>query len=266
MLCFRPSWPALDLPAGPLTPDAVRQLVPVVFQARHFFLAGGRRIQVEHTPERRRRWEIFRGRLLDPSHTREETTFEEWNLHLLEGESRPPEPVLSLLADWPARQLHVVRALECHFWEGYDSGGGVFLSRETTRWVRELTGTILLDEMTSPVEFLDELVSQVFHAVVGASRLPLTSVEAPLPDFSLGRLAYFFTNSPTTSPPLTPGADFNPLERAKLLETLLLATPVEDMGWLAATLRGTDVPSLLRAVFNEVSLSPWTDLVAKTLA
>ena len=38
------------------------------------------------------------------------------------------------------------------------------------------------------------------QAVVGTSRLPLTSVEAPLPAFTFGQLAYFYRSDAGTEP------------------------------------------------------------------
>ncbi|NJO13462.1 MAG: hypothetical protein HC872_08355, partial [Gammaproteobacteria bacterium] len=53
----------------------------------------------EHNPAETTRWEVFQGRLLDPAHTREEATFESWNIHHeIEG-ALSPEPILSLKLD-----------------------------------------------------------------------------------------------------------------------------------------------------------------------
>jgi hypothetical protein len=210
---------------------------------------------------------VFRGQLLDSAHTRQDKCFEEFNLFLIDTGSRSLEPLLSLKIDWAEKHLHVVRAILSHVWEGYDSGGGVILSRESTRWVRELTGTVHLAQMADGIELLDELVSQVFHAVVGASRLPLTSVESPLPGFSLGRVAYCFA-APAEPDllELVRRDDLNLLERVKVLENLLHVTPCEQMPALVQRLRSVDCLALLKILFNEVSLSPWTDLVGNTLA
>jgi hypothetical protein len=64
-------------------------------------------------------------------------------------------------------------------------------------------------------------------------------------------------------------------ERARLLETFLHAAPLTEMNAAAGVwvgrwtdLGGTpaDLAALLRTLFNEVSLSPWTDLAEQTLA
>src|SRR5262249_11481514 len=130
-------------------------------------------------------------------------------------------------------------------------------------------------------DLLDELICRVFHAVVGASRLPLTSVEAPLPAFSLGRLVWFYRPGPRaeSSAPLCSWtelleamrpAGLSEIEQAKLLETLLHATPRNEMADLVTRLvrqdGGPALLRLLRTLFNEVSLSPWTDLVDRMLS
>jgi hypothetical protein len=133
------------------------------------------------------------------------------------------------------------------------------------------------------------------QAVVGTSRVPLTSVEAPLPAFSFGELAYCYRPECAAQTPMTSPAELASLlhqpwladvERAKLLETLLHNTPAEELGSLArrTALQSrpdsspepsyggeyqagkTPLLDVLRTMFNEVSLSPWTDLVDRTLA
>ncbi len=65
------------------------------------------------------------------------------------------------------------------------------------------------------------------------------------------------------------------IEQVKLLETLVRATSVVDLGaaavelarrWEDARLWRSRVPALLRDLFNNVALSPYTDFVPKTLA
>src|SRR5262249_41403598 len=149
------------------------------------------RLEWDHGTAEDVSWEVFRGRLLDPAHTRERRTFEAWNIYLLANGARSPEPLLSVKLDAAGGgRGHVVRAIHCYAWEGYDAGDNVILSRETKKWVRELVGTIHLADFTSADEVLDEIICLLFQAVVGTSRLPLTSVEAPLPAFTLGELAY----------------------------------------------------------------------------
>ena len=67
----------------------------------------------------------------------------------------------------------------------------------------------------------------------------------------------------------------NPREEAHLLETFLHAAPTEEMNdaaaafvrrWSECGRTVTNLSALLRSMFNEVSLSPFTDLATKTLA
>jgi hypothetical protein len=278
VLRFRPSLPPLP---APLSAGSVRRLVEDVLAAGHFFTGLGLRLEWEHVAEHGTTWEVFRGRLLDPAHTRQMQRFEVWDVYLVDEMGRSSEPLLSLKLDHAGAKLHIVRGLLCYVWEGYDAGGNVYLSRETTRWVRELTGTILLDRFTTTGDLLDELVCRLFRAVVGASRLPLTSVEAPLPAFSLGQLAWFYRPGlrAESSAPLCSWtelleaihlAGLSEIEQAKLLETLLHATPQNEMADLATRLvpqdGGPALLRLLRTLFNEVSLSPWTGLVDRGLS
>ncbi|MBI1916622.1 MAG: hypothetical protein HYS12_18095 [Planctomycetes bacterium] len=275
MLRFRSSLPASPVP---LSDDSVRRLAEAVLAPGHFFTGSGVGLEGEHDAEQETAWEVFRGRLVDRAHTRQTQTFEAWDIYLVDDSGRSGEPLLSLKFDRAGDRLHVVRGLLCYVWEGYDAGGNVYLSRETTRWVRELTGTISLGHFATESDLLDELVCRLFQAVVGASRLPLTSVEAPLPGFSFGRLAYFYRPGPRLDRPARSwaellesmrGAGLGGTEQAKLLETLLHATSPNEMADLATRLAQQEGPALLRllrTLFNEVSLSPWTDLVDKTLS
>jgi hypothetical protein len=226
-------------------------------------------------------WEIFQGRLLDAPLTRQCHSFEAWNVFLCDAGGGSIEPLISVKLDEAAGQIHVVRALHCYTWEAYDAGGNVILSREIRKWVRELVGTIDLGRFPDAEALRDELICRLFQTFVGTSRLPLTSVEAPLPAFSFGMLTYCYRPDCATTDPMTLPADLAELlrqpwladvERAKLLETLLHVTPMEELSGLESLLpptkAGTPTPILdvLRTLFNEVSLSPWTDLVDKTLA
>jgi hypothetical protein len=254
-----------------------------VIRAAHFFDGPGLELEWEHAEQEESAWEVFRGRLLDPAHTRQRRRFEAWNVYRRTPEGRSAEPLLALKLDAAAGELHAVRGLESYFWEGYDSGGGVYLSRERRKWVRELVGTLPLRSFANAEELHDELICRLFHAVVGASRLPLLSVEAPLPAFTFGELLYCYR----------PGADGGPLnawrelvramlapplsllEKAKLLEALLRAVPpaqVEEAArlfaerWSELGETPEGLAALLRTLFNEVSLSPYTDFAEKTLA
>src|SRR5262249_47433284 len=156
---------------------------------RHFFVGNGLELEWEHTPAETIPWEIYKGRLLDASQTREKRTFEAKNIHSNDEFGRSKEPVLSVKLDAETGQIHVVRAILCYAWEAYDAGDDVILSRETTKWVRELVGTIDFAELEPPNDILppgiaisryrqNVIARTLFLAVVGISRLPLMSLEA----------------------------------------------------------------------------------------
>ncbi len=264
---FRPPDPALV--GVPLDLDHVREVLTDVLDLRHFFIPSLLQLEINDQPAEECSWEIFQGRLLDPAHTRQRATFESWNVYQIQEGTRSQEPLLSLKLDWAGGQVHVVRGLECYVWEGYDSGGNVILSRERRKWVRELVGTVSLGAMPDLDSLQDELICLLFHAVVGISRLPLTSVETPLPAFSFGQL--YYDNLPFRGVWVE---QMNQREQARRLEFMLRdRTPgrphwdfsVPLKSWTKASRTGADLLALLRAMFNEVSLSPYHDLGQRTL-
>jgi hypothetical protein len=286
MARFR-SQPASELPSPSreaLTVEVVRRLAADVLRPEHFFAGPGLELEWEHVECEESSWEVFRGRLLDPAHTRQRRTFEAWNVYQRTPEGRSGEPLLALKLDMAAGELHVVRGLESYVWEGYDSGGNVYLSRERRKWVRELAGTVRLQAFPGADDLRDELMGQLFHAVVGASRLPLLSVEAPLPGFSFGELLYCYRPGAPAGGPLREWRDMvrgmlapplSLLERAKLLEALLRSVPpsaVEEVArvfvehWSDLGEGPEGLAWLLRTLFNEVSLSPYTHFAEQTLA
>src|SRR5207248_567121 len=107
-------------PAGtvPPSPEGVRGVAAEVFRPAHFFTGPGLLLEWDHAGAEEVSWEVFRGRLLDPAHTRQRRVFEAWNVYALSEAGRAPEPLLSLKLDLPGGQLHVVRAIETFAWEG----------------------------------------------------------------------------------------------------------------------------------------------------
>jgi hypothetical protein len=268
-----------------LSRPAIAELAAELMAPAHFFVGPTLKLEWLHVPSTDVSWEVFRGRLLDSAHTRQRRCFTAWNAYQLTQEGRSEEPVLSLLWDATQGELHIVRGLDSYVWEGYESGGGVYLSRERRKWVRELAATIRLDQFHDLEDVRDELACRLFLAVVGASRLPLSSVEAPLPAFSFGELFYCYrpgvravagpllTYRELVSEMLVPSLAWR--ERSRLLETFLHAAPLSEMRaaislwlrrWQQLRWTAADLAALLRTLFNEVSLSPYTDLVDKTLA
>ncbi len=262
--------------------SAVRQSIAAVLSPGCFYASLPLRLEWEHLSADDTPWEVSRGCLFARHLSRATAIFETWNVWLLQDSERSGEPLLSLKLDSEHGQLHVVRGIWCWTWEGYQAEDNVFLSREVPRWVRELVGTVDIGP-DSGESLQANLAWWVFRAVVGLSRLPLTSVEAPLPGFSLGELAYFYHPSRLATDPLTSWPELLahyhdqwPSEvRTKWLEFLLRCAPASAVGdaatafakrWLDKGRSTADAVALLRAVFNEVALSPYTDFVDKTLA
>lgn len=263
----------------------IPQIIDEVFRPGHFYVADNFPVHWQFDRSQEIAWEVFRGRLLPAAQTRQRRTFTAWNLYAGEGNDRAAEPLLSVKWDEPRGELHVTRGLLCYTWEGYDAGNQVILSRETRAWVTELVGTLVLDQV-SAADLRDELACRLFQAVVGTSRLPLHSVEAPLPGFSLGQFAYFYRSTlpgaeaapmRTWRDLITLGmnADLHQREWAKLLEFLLRAAPVADLSAVAEEFtrrsqrpseKPVSIAAFLRTMFNEISLSPYTDFVDKLLA
>jgi hypothetical protein len=241
--------------------ETVRSAIVDVLDKTHFHIRPPSQLDWDHVPVEETPWEIYRGQLLPRQQSRTLQSFESWNVWLIQDGQRSGEPLLSLKLDAERRQVHVVRGLLCWTWEGYHAGDNVYLSREVQRWLRELVCTVELDQAEQALR--ETLATWLFRAVVGTSRLPLTSVEAPLPGFSLGELAYFYKNAPPCRQ-----------TRAKWLEFTLRSAPAQDIRNIAAdSVRlcrdqgqdAADTLGLLRTMFNEIALSPYTDFVDKTL-
>ena len=192
----------------------------------------------------------------------------------------------------PPSQIHVTRGYLVYAHE-IDAG---LETHEVQRWTRELVGTLTLDDYTD-LALVAELRTTIGHAIVGTSRLPLTSVEAPHPAFSLGRLAYV-PREDAGDRPLRRWSEMlapNVPASATTLEAALRAVVPDDLdaladagaagltsggvhlrrtgrnGWMGSWSAGInpaarqDISALVRRMFNEVSLSPYTDFVDNAL-
>ncbi len=266
----------------------IGDFVQEVLAPAHFFLGGTWRLTWEHVPEEEIPWEIFQGRLLDAAQTRERRVFTSWNLYRDDAGTLSLEPLLSVKFAKDEGRLYVVRAIHSYAWEGYHAGDNVYLSREVKKWVRELAGTVELRDVQDADALRTLLAQRITQAVIGTSRLPLTSVEAPLPEFTLGEFAYFLHARAQTSelfakPMYSPQSLIGRVlekgrpwpEKARLLETLLRSTPLERFAEITAHFvtcwqRIGEEPgrmaALLRTVFDAVALSPYTDFVDRSLA
>jgi hypothetical protein len=265
---------------APLDDAAVPELLTQVFQPGHFVVAPPLRFEWRHDVAQTIRWELHHGRLLDPSQTRREETFRSWMMTSVVDGVRAAEPNIALYWQPGQRVIHVVRALLCHTQEAYDAGGNVILTRDAEHWTRELVATVHLDDVVDIRSLADELMGCVWLAVIGTSRLPLTSLEAPLPDFVLGRLTYVYRGAGAGNVPMrdwrelfavAPWQALGQREQAKTIEFALRGMTPHDADELIIALsafevRGGQLTRLLQRLFNDVSLSPYTGFVDAALA
>ncbi len=249
--------------------------------SRFFLSAGGQLRLVEETAVEVP-WEIYRGHLLDPAQTRQTRSLDVWQLLFRWPDDDRDQPLIVLYYDRPEEVLFVARHILTHGWETFESAPNVIESRPAQLWRRELVATIptaaggnLAAEVTRSIEF----------AVLGTSRLPITSLESPLPAFSLGQLAYFpfLTSDCLVDFPISDLAKLierglpctkTLTEESRLLEVTLRAAATVDVPDLAkcyarqsrkatagsAHLSKGDLSAIVRTMFNQLALSPYTGL------
>ena len=87
---FRPRSAPASPTSGPLSLEEIRGLVADAVRPGHFFVGPNTHLEWEHVAAEDVSWEVFRGRLLDPAHTRERRTFEAWNVYLIADGARAP--------------------------------------------------------------------------------------------------------------------------------------------------------------------------------
>ncbi|MGL4553944.1 MAG: hypothetical protein ACRC33_22520, partial [Gemmataceae bacterium] len=213
--------------ARPATADDFRAAAPRLLAAERF--ASKVPLAYREGSETTR-WEVFQGRLVP---TRQVRTLEACSVFL--GD----EELLSLKLD--GGDVFVVRGVEGYVQEPHDTPEGL-ATREARRWQRELVATVPL----AHPDLEGELTLALQRAVWGA-RLPLTAEESPHPLFSSGMLAYGVEHA-------TPG------RRLEAWLRMLRPTPeaLRD-AW------DGDLLAAMRAVFDDISLSPWTDVVPRLL-
>src|ERR1043166_1646503 len=100
-----------DLPT--LTEIIAHALTPARFYVRPDFTLVWQPPELEEI-----RWELFRGRLLDPAHTRQMRRFLAWNIFSVtpDSESANAAPLVSVKFDQEVGQIHVVRGFMSHVW------------------------------------------------------------------------------------------------------------------------------------------------------
>lgn len=253
-----------------------------VFAPRSFWLASGVSVSVAEQASETLIWEVFRGHLLDRRQTRNERTFRSW--HLFVGDPQLPTnvaedaPVVSLRWDRETHELFVTRALLTRGWDVVETRPGYLESRPVQRWTSELVATLDFREPwrieMSEDARREELTTVIAQAWAGVSRLPITSVEAPLPTFSLGRSGYDAAPDSTMSAgrdkPCSPDdllrkAWCDPESRGarSRLEFALRALSPSDVSRVVAELPFSPELTearlqLLRSLFHGASLSPLT--------
>ncbi|HEX3316112.1 MAG TPA: hypothetical protein VHR72_14540, partial [Gemmataceae bacterium] len=243
--------------------DSLIAAISLLWRPGNFYVGNGLRCAWQFETTQHVPWELFRGTLVESARA-PANTFLAWNLLPVDAGKVADDPLISVLLDETDRQVHVTRGYLVYAHE-IDAG---LETQEVRRWRRELVGTLALADY-SDLELVAELRTLIDHAIVGTSRLPLTSVEAPHPAFSLGQLVYVSRERAGDRPArrwseiLAPDASMS----AMILEAALRAVAPGDIDALADAVRGRqDIASLFRQMFNEVSLSPYADFVDNALA
>lgn len=261
--------------------NVAREIVEMSLAAGHFFVADPAVLHVAHRRDQDVLWEMFGGHLLDAAHSAESRRFDAWDVELVDSE-RDRRPVISVYWDQRRQEIHVVRRILTHGHEAYEDSPGVIHSRPAQKWLRELVGTIGTEEL-APERLRRELETLLFLAVIGVSRLPITSLESPLPGFSLGQLAYFPSLQSNSQGPWRDSVDvlhaaltggWQHLELVKALETALRAAPDAQQARIARTLidfaerndqGARHVVDLLLGLFRHVALSPYGNYVERLI-
>jgi hypothetical protein len=267
-----------------MTHVAIQTAIATALRPAGFFVGASGELNIEIQPADRCRWEIFRGHLLGSGQTRLERSFFTWNVCLRHPSLPAEAPLVSVKWDPEAGQVYVTRSLYIYGWEAVQEGP-VIGCQETRKWVQELVATVDLNMVREGVALQRHLELAIFLAVVGTSRLPITSVESPLPAYSLGMLGYFPSDAvPTDYGPVSTPYELlergftnglTLLQRAKLLETVLRAIPPHEVGdaaqhfhrcWSALGLPSGEVETLFQVLFNHVALSPYTSFMDNLVA
>jgi hypothetical protein len=270
-----------------MSTDSIRDAIADALHASRFFVRHGQ-LSVMHNPAESWAWELYLGQLLGESQTRCRRTFETWKLSCQRPGSTQRQacdagqsgqsaiPLLSILLDPVGGTLFVVRFLRILAAEPYESQPNVIETRTAPRWQPELVGSVMPGSGGSAALTAAALRQLVFQALVGASRLPVTSLQSPLPAFSLGQIAYR-PAGPIRSDQLgfndigellrwAVSPELNLVQRAKALESALRATAAHDIPPLADELlslytgqaAAADLPRLAAALFHHVALNPFT--------
>ncbi len=246
--------------------QSIAAIIEKVIHPSRFFVAPGIQLRWIRGIETVA-WEMFRGSLLDERQTRERQTFASWSVIGPDDD----EPWLSIKWHRATATIHVTRSIRCHAHEAYEQNG-VIQARPVIRRVRELVGSLSLSRLSALSELPDELATLMVSAVVGTHRLPVTSLETPMPEFSLGLFSYDGLGSGDSQPTADTGAWLSRIQHtspddvqaARLLEFALRGTPPHQLKKLTNFLTAeADLSKRLRLVMLHVSLTPYLDFTTK---
>src|ERR1700732_400302 len=96
-LILLPAVPTRNADRNDTRPTQVATLIDEVVASAHFYL--GHQLELEYRPDtiETLRWEVYRGRLLEPEMTRQERTFRAWQLWSVGPEGRSGVPMVAVL-------------------------------------------------------------------------------------------------------------------------------------------------------------------------
>ena len=252
--------------------DVLRSICAGSLAPGRWFAARDVQLQVQYRGSVTMPWEVYRGRLLDQTQTRETAAFETWDLCYADPQLADCPALVSLLLDVELGEVQITRQLHIHGYQAVEVSPGVIETRPIRRWQRELVGTIELQSVDGLEQLESLLARYVQLAVRGTSRLPTASLENPLLQYALGRLDYLPRPAETQrdggEPIRDPGEllasrlspELTTVQQAKLIETALRAAQFDEVAALAEIvcrrLSGEAVALALRTMFNQVALSP----------
>lgn len=200
----------------------------------------------------------------------------------VDGDARP-QHVISIRWTSPEGPIYVTREHWVQAEETYEPAPNVIDTRPALVLQRELVGTIDVRQMADTAALAAELARYVQLAVTGTSRLPITSVESPLPAFSFGRLSYAPSAAGQGEPVSDPvvwierglAAAASMEDQARTLELALRAAEPGQLGDVARAwqqrldalgLSARRTVDVFRQIFNQVALTPYTGLVDNLVA
>ena len=245
-----------------------------------FFVDPTLKLRFERQVQRTVAWEIFQGHLLDANQTRDTKQFDCWELYLDSVGEDSLTPWIAIYCNPDDHCLYVVRNILVHGWEAFDAGNNVIESRAVTKWQSELVASIQGMPARVGETLTDQINQCVRAAVLGTSRLPVTSLESPLPGFTFGQLAYFphLCRTGSENPPADQIHDImRQLDHrsdrsgvATLLEFALRRLRPQEVSSFGAEffqhccqvgVSANELAQVVKLMFNHLSLSPYTQFV-----